>query len=297
MIASTASILPGPYRVPAVEPMLQRARGLARISIHAVEGRSMIAGLHQAGSSRIRQPKTRPAAPIEAVLLNTAGGMTGGDRFETEVTVGPGAAAVVTSQAAERIYRRSAGVARVDARLAVAGDGQLFWLPQETIVFDRSALARSLTADVDPGATLLALEAVVLGRTAMGERLNDIVMTDAWRIRRGGRLVFADTTRLEGDAASVMNGVATGRGAVAFATLVLVAPDASPPCRAVARGARGDVRGSRRERIRGAARCPHDRRGRTGASRHGHPCHNFAPRRADAAGVESLRGTHEPDAA
>jgi urease accessory protein len=171
-------------------------------------------------------PRQAPGAPVEAVLLNTAGGMTGGDRFYTEVSVGPGAEAVLTSQAAERIYRRSAGTATVDTRLTVTGDGRLDWLPQETIVFNRSALARSLTADVDGDATLLALEAVVLGRTAMGERLDDVMMTDAWRIRRNGRLVFADTTRLEGDAASVMNGMATGNGAVAFATLVLVAPRA-----------------------------------------------------------------------
>jgi len=212
---------------PVAAPLApQRARGLARIEIRAVAGRSRIAGLHQAGSSRIRMPRAAADAPIEAVLLNTAGGMTGGDCFEVEVSVGAGASALLTSQAAERVYRRSAGAANVDSRLAVSGDGRLFWLPQETIVFNRSALTRTLTADVDRGATLLALEAVVLGRTAMGERLTDIVMTDAWRIRRDGRLVFADTTRLEGDAVSVMNGRATGSGAIAFATLVLVVPDA-----------------------------------------------------------------------
>lgn len=244
MTPSAVSVLPGPARAPAAQPVLQRARGLARISVQAVDGRSRIAGLHQAGSSRIREPRTLPEAPIEAVLLNTAGGMTGGDRFEAEVTVGPGAAALITSQTAERIYRSSSGTARVDTRLSVAGDGRLFWLPQETIVFNRSALARSLNADVDPGATLLALEAVVLGRTAMGESLTDIAMTDAWRIRRDGRLVFADTTRLEGDAASVMNGGATGRGAIGFATLVLVAPEAArfvDPLRAALDGMPGEA--------------------------------------------------------
>jgi urease accessory protein len=210
----------------AAPSALQRARGLARLAVTALDGGSRVSALHQAGSSRLRMPRQAPGAPVEAVLLNTAGGMTGGDRFYTEVSVGPGAEAVLTSQAAERIYRRSAGTATVDTRLTVTGDGRLDWLPQETIVFNRSALARSLTADVDGDATLLALEAVVLGRTAMGERLDDVMMTDAWRIRRNGRLVFADTTRLEGDAASVMNGMATGNGAVAFATLVLVAPRA-----------------------------------------------------------------------
>ena len=90
----------------------------------------------------------------------------------------------------------------------------------------------------------LVLEAVVLGRTAMGERLTDIAMTDAWRIRRGGRLVFADTTRLEGDAVSVMNGPATGGGAVAFATMIVVAPDAGrhvEPLRAGLDGMAGEA--------------------------------------------------------
>lgn len=242
-LAAIAADLP-PSRAAAAPPALERARGLARISVRAIEGRSRVAGLHQAGSSRIRQPRTMPDQPVEAVLLNTAGGMTGGDRFETEVSVGPGAAAVITSQAAERIYRRSSGTARVDTRLSVTDDGRLDWLPQETIVFDRSALQRSLTAEVDGTATLLALEAVVLGRTAMGERLTDIALTDAWRIRRDGRLVFADTTRLEGDAASVMNGRATGGGAIAFATLVLVAPDAAAevePLRAALDGMPGEA--------------------------------------------------------
>ena len=93
MTTSAVSVLPGPYRAPDAQPALQRAPRPGASSVHAVDGRSRIAGLHQAGSSRIRQPRTKPDAPVEAVLLNTAGGMTGGDRFETEVSVGPGAAA------------------------------------------------------------------------------------------------------------------------------------------------------------------------------------------------------------
>lgn len=236
-----ALALPEPSEM--TPPALQRARGLARLSVARVEGRSRIAGMHQAGSSRIRMPRGT-GDPLEAVLLNTAGGLTGGDRFVAEASVGPAASAVVTSQAAERIYRSSAGTARVETRLAVHGDGQLAWLPQETIVFNRAALARSFDAEVDPGGTLLAFEAVVLGRTAMGERLTDIAFADAWRIRRGGRLVFADTTRLEGDSVALMRGAATGGGAIAFATLVVVAPDAGrhvEPLRAALDGLPGEA--------------------------------------------------------
>lgn len=224
---------------------LQRARGDARLAVTAAgTGGSRIGTMHQAGSSRFRLPHRAAGAPLEAVLLNTAGGMTGGDRFTTAVTVAPGAEAIITTQAAERIYRRSAGAAEVETRLAAEGDGRLWWLPQETIVFNRAALARTLVADVAPTATLLVLESIVLGRTAMGERLTDISMSDAWRIRRAGRLVFADTTRLEGDAVSVMNGAATGGGAVAFATMLIVAPDAGAhvePLRAALDGLPGEA--------------------------------------------------------
>src|SRR5262249_33384221 len=114
----------------------------------------------------------------------------------------------------------------VETRLTVVAGARLDWVPQETIVFNRSGLARRLEADVDPSATLLAVESVVLGRTAMGESVDQTVVRDAWRIRRGGRLVFADTTRIDGDAKGLMAGPSTGGGAAAFATLVLVAPDA-----------------------------------------------------------------------
>ena len=222
---------------------MQRARGVARLSIASVDGRSRIAAMHQAGSSRIRLPRATGSA-LEAVLLNTAGGLTGGASFAPEAAVGPGAAGLVTSQAAERIYRSAAGTARVESRLAVRGDGRLCWLPQETIVFNHARLARTLDAEVDPNGTLLALEAVVLGRTAMGERLTDIALADTWRIRRGGRLVFAATTRLDGDTVALMGGAATGGGAIAFATLVLVASDAGrhvEPLRAALHGMPGEA--------------------------------------------------------
>jgi urease accessory protein len=207
-------------------PPLERARGMVRLVIDAPHGRARLARLRQSGSLRVRLPRTARGAPVEVVLLNTAGGVTGGDRLRQEVAVGPGASAVVTTQAAERIYRAAAGSAEIETRIEVRGDGRLFWIPQETILFNGSSLSRRLVADFDGGATLLVVEAVVLGRLAMGERLTAVDFADHWRIRRDGRLVFADSTRLAGDAVSLMSGPATGGGATAFATLCFAAPDA-----------------------------------------------------------------------
>jgi len=202
---------------------MERVRGRTELGVGPG---SRLTRLRQSGSAKVRLPRVANGAPLEAILLNTAGGVTGGDRLHYEVTVAASAAAVVSAQAAERAYRSAGGLASIETRLQVAGDGRLDWLPQETILFERSALSRRFEADVDGAATLLAAEAVVLGRTAHGEALHDVFFNDTWRIRRDGRLVFADAVRVDGDLAGVMAGKATGGGAAAFATVVLVAPAA-----------------------------------------------------------------------
>jgi urease accessory protein len=181
---------------------------------------------YQSGSAKIRLPRAAPNAAKEAVLLNTAGGLTGGDHLVFRVAAGAGSHAVVSTQAAERIYRRLAGEARIETDLTVGSSARLDWLPQETILFDRSALSRRLVADVATDATLLAVESIVLGRRAMGETAPNVLVSDNWRVRRGGALAFADGFRLDGDAEAIMSGGATGGGANALATLLLVSPEA-----------------------------------------------------------------------
>jgi urease accessory protein len=206
--------------------VLERARGTARVAFVADAGITRLAENFQSGSAKARFPKPRAGQPPEVVLLNTAGGVTGGDHLTYAVSVAPSARAVATTQAAERIYRRSTGTARIDTTLSVGEDASLDWLPQETILFDRSALRRTLTADVHPAGRLLAVESIVLGRTAMGETIRDATLADNWRIRRGGKFVFADGLRLAGDSVAILAGGATGRAAIAVAAVVLIAPDA-----------------------------------------------------------------------
>ncbi len=207
-------------------PLMQRARGVARLGIAADGAVTRLVENYQSGSAKMRFPRRLPGDALEAVLVNTAGGVTGGDHLSYSARAEDGAYGIVTTQAAERIYRRSAGVARIATTFVVGADASLDWLPQETILFDRSALGRTLTADVHPTGRLLAVETLVLGRAAMGEVARDVVVADTWRIRRGGKLIFADGLRFDGDAAAAMSGGATGGGAAAIGTLVLVVSDA-----------------------------------------------------------------------
>lgn len=227
-------------------PALQRVRGKARVRFALGGGITRLADLEQSGSAKIRLPKTHGGAPV-AIFLNTAGGLTGGDRLDFDAAAGSGTHAILTTQAAERIYRSADGPAEVASALAAAEDARLEWLPQETILFDRASLTRSLSVDLAPGARLLAVESVVLGRQAMGEDVHALAFRDRWRIRRDGRLVFADEARIDGDATDILAGSATAAGARAFATLVDCREDAGGMIAA----ARDLVEALRGEKFRG----------------------------------------------
>jgi urease accessory protein len=216
-----------PHASPNAAPaVLERFRGTLGLHFGHDRGTTRLQEARQAGGAKARFPRHPAGTPPQAVLINTAGGLTGGDRLDVAVSLDSGANAVVTTQAAERIYRRLSGRARIDVNLTVAAGASLDWLPQETIVFDDSALARTLSAHVHASGRLLIAEAIILGRAAMGERARNVMISDAWRIRRNGTPVFADGLKLAGDATAIMAGGATGNGAAALATLVLVAPDA-----------------------------------------------------------------------
>ncbi|MBS8261758.1 urease accessory protein [Roseibium polysiphoniae] len=204
---------------------MQRARGEARISFKQMGSQTRLDELYQRGSAKFRLPKVYDNIPV-AVLINTAGGVTGGDEYTYSARVAAGGHAILTSQAAERAYRRSAGNGTITTRLTAEADAFVEWLPQETILFNASALHRSMTVDLKGNARFLGIESIVLGRTAMGETIDTVSFRDRWRIHRDGKLVFADDARLEGNTKDILKGSATTSGGLAFATLIDCDPNA-----------------------------------------------------------------------
>ncbi len=187
----------------------------------------MLGDLRQEGCLKARFPRAGPPGWSGAVLLNTAGGIAGGDRLDTRVEAGPGTEATLASQAAERVYRALPGAsAQVCTSLHVADGAALEWLPQETILFDRCALRRRLTVHLAEGAWFLGLESLVFGRAAMGEDVHHAALHDRISLLRAGRLVLHDAVRLEGPVASALGRPAVAGGARAVATLLHAAPDA-----------------------------------------------------------------------
>jgi urease accessory protein len=212
-----------PIRFAGDSAARQRARGEARVRFARVGARTAVERAFETGGLRLRFP--RSDGECEAVLVNTGGGMAGGDHAKIEVAVGANARALVTTQSAEKIYRSEGEPARVETRLAVEPGGSLVWAPQETLLFDNASLERRLDAELAADASLLIFETAVFGRLASGETDVAARLSDCWRIRRAGRLVFAEALRLA-DAAAALDRPAVGAGARAIATILCVAPDA-----------------------------------------------------------------------
>jgi urease accessory protein len=175
---------------------LQRADGSGRIVLSGSEKGARIVDVFQRSPIRILFPRACGAAVEEAVLINTGGGIAGGDRLEYSVTALSGASIAVTSQAAEKVYRALSEPARIATRLIACEAAKLAWLPQEAIVFNGARLSRKTVIELSSGAELLALEWLVLGRAAHGEKMASGHIADGWRVKRDGRLIWADTFRV-----------------------------------------------------------------------------------------------------
>jgi len=212
----------------AVDVLPPRSEGEASLAAAARDGRTCLTRLRQRGSAKIFLPEGgAPNGALDAVLLNTSGGVTGGDRFVYGATAEQGAWLRCATQAAERAYRAQSGeTGSISVNLCAGSGARLDWLPQETILFDQSSLQRRLTADLAPDATFLAVEPLVFGRAAMGERLASIQFSDQWRVRRGGELVYADALRLSGRVDEVLPRRALLAGAGAMASVLYVGDDA-----------------------------------------------------------------------
>ncbi|MDO6733512.1 urease accessory protein UreD [Octadecabacter sp. 1_MG-2023] len=204
-----------------------RAVGAASLAVHADDtGRTRLQTMRQSGSTRLVLPQTfRP--DLEAVIVNTAGGITGGDAYDFAFTAGPNATLTLTTQAAERAYRAQTGeTGRLNTRLNVNAGARLNWLPQEMILFDGCTLHRRLDIQLDASAELLMVEPVVFGRTAMGETLRDVHFKDRIKITRNGVPIYIDGADLHGNAAAHLATTATAKGSGAMCSVVMVTPDA-----------------------------------------------------------------------
>jgi len=232
-----------PCTFDAAVPNSMRSQGKLDLSFAVRGGRSFVQRSYQSGCLRMRQPRPEndDARPC-AVIINTSGGLAEGDRLEQRISWEAGSAATVTTQAAEKVYRALSAGSVIDTRIEVAEGAHAEWLPQETILFDKARLRREARIMLADGVSFLGLEAVIFGRSAMGERMLGGALHDGMRIYRNGRLIYADALEIAGYVDALLRKAAVADGAGAMAVLVHASAEVArllPAVRDALAGARG----------------------------------------------------------
>ncbi|MGL5446450.1 MAG: urease accessory protein UreD [Rhabdaerophilum sp.] len=207
-------------------PHCVRVEARLKLAVENANGRLRLAERHEAGAFRFRMPRREPGA-IEAMLVNVAGGLAGGDRISLEGKALEGASLVISSAAGERIYRSAGDETQILVNLDAAAGANLVWLPLETILHDGARLRRSVNLTVHPQANLVFGEVMQFGRVASGERFRTGAMMDHWRVRIGGRMVFAEATRLDGELLSMSQRSGAMGNAPFMASLLLAGEGAT----------------------------------------------------------------------
>jgi urease accessory protein len=204
---------------------LQRSDGIGRIVLGGSEQRVRIIDIFQKSPIRIMLPRLPGGEIEEAVLINTGGGVAGGDRLAYDIVALQNASIAVSSQAAEKLYCALDEPARIITNLRVTEAAKLAWLPQETIVFNAARICRNTEVEVSSGSELLALEWLVLGRAAYGEEMSGGHIAESWRVKRDGSLIWADTFRVTDEVFEHLHRKALLSQCTAIGTLIYFGPD------------------------------------------------------------------------
>ena len=202
---------------------LERSEGRAEVAFVKREDSTQVAHLYQSGCLRVLIPKNYKSFP-DAVIINTAGGITGGDNLEIKADIGEKSEVCLTTQTAERIYKSGYGFGKIGVELNLRKNSKLDWLPQETILFDNSAVKRSIKVNMSGQSKLFMVESIVLGRRAMGETLTNCLFSDQWKIFRDNMIVDMEALKLVEP--SQLSGSASLGSNTALATILYVAKDA-----------------------------------------------------------------------
>lgn len=165
--------------------------GVLRIRVAAEGGETRVTDSYARAPFHYLPPSRCDGDLPRLTIVNSSGGVLGGDRLKLEVEVGAGAALSLRTQAATKIYRSEHGPAQSDCRFRLAHGAFLDYFPGEIIPFAGSDYTQKSEIDLAPGASMLLAEIVCAGRIARGERFafTRLVLDLACSTTGGGRLL------------------------------------------------------------------------------------------------------------
>jgi urease accessory protein len=126
------------------------------------------------------------------------GGLVDGDHVNLDVDVGPGATALLSTQASTKVYRSPRGTAS-DLRARVAAGGLLVVAPDPVVCFAGARYRQTQHVEVAEGGAVILVDCLLSGRCASGERWDFSEYRTLTRVTAGNRLIVHDAVALRAD--------------------------------------------------------------------------------------------------
>ena len=195
---------------------LEKSKGKLEVKIKNNE----LLKLFQQGSLKALIPNFHENLQ-QLMMINTAGGITSGDEFDSRIDL-DNSNICVSTQAAEKIYSGFGDPAKVDININISNKGNLFWLPKELILFNNCNLKRKFNINLSKDSNLFLCESIVFGRTSMNEKLKSGFFSDLWKIYYDKKLIHTEALNTSSFNGELLKSQSILNSNCAIATIILV---------------------------------------------------------------------------
>jgi len=170
--------------------------GALQIEVALKDGETRVTESYAHAPLHYLPPSYRDQVPL-LTIVNSSGGVLGGDRLDMAIRLGPGATLSVRPQAATKVYRSDRGTAYSGCRFTLGAGARLDYLADEIIPFAGSDYTQTTQVDIAADATMLLAEIVTAGRIARGERFAFTRLAMDLQCTSGGTLLLRDRSDLQ----------------------------------------------------------------------------------------------------
>jgi urease accessory protein len=145
---------------------------------------------------RVLHPEGRRCPHV--YLLHPPGGVVGGDRLETIVSLGPGAEVLLTTPAAQKLYRSAGATASISNLVHAAEGACVDWLPSETLAFSEARAMTTTRVHLAAGASFLGWDVACYGMPARGETFSAGRVASRFELYREETPLLIESLDLDG---------------------------------------------------------------------------------------------------
>lgn len=157
-------------------------------------------------------------------VVNPTAGILSGDRLRSDITVGSGAAVLLTSPSASRVFQMKEGEAVFAQRFEVAAGGWLETMPEPLVLHRGSRYRQTTDIEVAAGGELFFSELLMPGRLARGESWAWDALRIEVSLHGGGEWLLRERLQQSGEELRSLAALAGAGEGACFANVVMLSP-------------------------------------------------------------------------